>query len=139
MKESVQLPLDKALLEERIGYKFNNPELLSEALTHSSYVNEYKSKGGDIECNERLEFLGDSVLSIIVSFYRFCRSVPGNDGHITTPCIQRPHDIHFHSAVDGHDMKSAALALGMTDAAAADAGYRVFGNNGVGKYLQANV
>ena len=72
-------------------------------------------------------------------FYRFCRSVPGNDGHITTPCIQRTDDIHFHSAVDGHDMKSAALALGMTDAAAADAGYRVFGNNGVGKYLQANV
>ena len=83
MKESVQLPLDKALLEERIGYKFNNPELLSEALTHSSYVNEYKSKGGDIECNERLEFLGDSVLSIIVSRYLFGEYSSRQEGDLT--------------------------------------------------------
>lgn len=83
MKETARLPLDKALLEERIGYKFNNPELLKEALTHSSYVNECKSKGMNIECNERLEFLGDSVLSIIVSRYLFGEYSSRQEGDLT--------------------------------------------------------
>ncbi len=48
--------------EGKIGYKFKNPELLKMALTHRSYAHEHG--GGN---NERLEFLGDSVLSIIVS------------------------------------------------------------------------
>lgn len=56
------------VFEELIEYKFNNPELLSNALTHSSYANEVHSKYGS---NERLEFLGDSVLSIIVSEYLY--------------------------------------------------------------------
>ncbi len=51
-------------LEKTIGYKFNNIKLLKRALSHSSYANENKSIGGS---NERLEFLGDAVLSIIVS------------------------------------------------------------------------
>lgn len=51
--------------EEAIGYKFNNIALLEEALTHSSFVN------GKHNSNERLEFLGDSVLSVVVSKYLF--------------------------------------------------------------------
>ncbi len=51
-------------LQERIGYRFENEEYLRIALTHSSYSNEYKNK---VENNERQEFLGDSVLSIITS------------------------------------------------------------------------
>lgn len=58
-------------LEKRIGYSFKNKELLSTALTHSSASNEERAKGIDIECNERLEFLGDSVLSLIVADYLF--------------------------------------------------------------------
>ena len=58
-------------LENTIGYTFQNKEILKEALTHSSYSNEMKSKGVKTPCNERLEFLGDSVLSIIVSSYLF--------------------------------------------------------------------
>ncbi|MBQ6797035.1 MAG: ribonuclease III [Clostridia bacterium] len=54
-------------LQERINYRFNNPELLRTALTHSSYANE----GRGLRSNERLEFLGDSVLSIVVSEYLF--------------------------------------------------------------------
>ena len=54
--------------ETRIGYIFKNKSLLSLALTHSSYANENKKSNG---YNERLEFLGDSVLSIIVSKYLF--------------------------------------------------------------------
>lgn len=53
-------------LENLLGYKFKNINLLENALTHSSYANECK-KGHS--SNERLEFLGDSVLSIIVSDY----------------------------------------------------------------------
>lgn len=52
-------------LEKVIGYEYKNPAYLEEALTHSSYVN------GRINCNERLEFLGDSVLSVVVSKYLF--------------------------------------------------------------------
>lgn len=52
-------------LEEKIGYCFKNKKLLETALTHSSYANE--SHCGP--CNERLEFLGDAVLSIVISEY----------------------------------------------------------------------
>jgi len=54
--------------EEIIGYKFKNRELLHNALSHSSYANERKQASGS---NERLEFLGDSVLSIVVSDYLY--------------------------------------------------------------------
>lgn len=53
-----------ASLEEKIEYTFKNKLLLKEALTHSSYANE-RRKG--VVCNERMEFLGDAVLSIITA------------------------------------------------------------------------
>lgn len=56
-------------LEEEIGYKFNNPELLLEAVTHSSYTNEMKiNKRAHYE---RLEFLGDAVLELISSEFLY--------------------------------------------------------------------
>ena len=55
-------------LQDRIGYRFRDPSLLERALTHSSYANECKQK---TECNERMEFLGDAVLSIIVADHIF--------------------------------------------------------------------
>ena len=54
--------------EERIGYEFKNKDLLLCALTHSSYANEHKRT---VPCNERLEFLGDSVLGIVTAEYLF--------------------------------------------------------------------
>ncbi len=54
-------------LEEKIGYKFNDIKLLETALTHASYSNEKKSRGMNFESNERLEFLGDSVLELVIS------------------------------------------------------------------------
>lgn len=68
-------------LQEKIGYHFKNPELLSVALTHSSFANEHKSQ--HIKYNERLEFLGDSVLSVVVSDYIFknCPELP--EGELT--------------------------------------------------------
>lgn len=54
--------------EEIIGYSFKNKDLLFEALSHSSFANEYKHGR---RSNERLEFLGDSVLSIVISEHLF--------------------------------------------------------------------
>ncbi len=55
-------------LEKTIGYKFKNKNLIQQALSHSSYANERKQPNGS---NERLEFLGDSVLSIVVSDFLY--------------------------------------------------------------------
>ncbi|HBA59934.1 MAG TPA: ribonuclease III [Elusimicrobia bacterium] len=63
-----------AFLEEVIGYKFRNPKLLEEALTHKSH----SAESGSPSDNERLEFLGDSVLGLIVSYYLF-RTHPDKD------------------------------------------------------------
>lgn len=56
-------PLDEA--QQAIGYIFQNVRLLDEALTHTSHVNELKEKS--LRDNERLEFLGDAVLALIIS------------------------------------------------------------------------
>lgn len=65
-------------LEQKIGYTFKNKKYIETALTHSSYANEVKN---GVKCNERLEFLGDSVLSIVVSDYIFknCPNYPEGD------------------------------------------------------------
>ena len=60
--------MDFTEFEKKIGYTFKNKELLHEALSHSSYANETKNGRSS---NERLEFLGDSVLSIVVSVHLF--------------------------------------------------------------------
>ena len=62
---------DIEALEKSIGYTFKNKALLQEALTHSSYSNELKAKRQTCRCNERLEFMGDAVLSAVVSEYLF--------------------------------------------------------------------
>ena len=56
-------------LEEKLGYRFNQRALLENALTHSSYANENKARG--CQSNERLEFLGDSVLGMVTADYLF--------------------------------------------------------------------
>ncbi len=66
--------------EEIIGYKFKNKRLLHNALSHSSYANERKDPLGS---NERLEFLGDSVLSIIVSEYLYTHLTNVAEGELT--------------------------------------------------------
>lgn len=68
-------------LEAIIGYSFHNKSYLERALTHSSYVNE--SKNNRLLSNERLEFLGDSVLSIIVSEYLFNEYKQLEEGQLT--------------------------------------------------------
>ena len=75
--------------EEILGYKFKNKELLFNALTHSSYANEIHSRYGS---NERLEFLGDSVLSIIVSEYLYVnyKDLPEGE-HTVSVTVKNPN------------------------------------------------
>jgi ribonuclease III len=57
-----------ALLEVRIGHRFSDPELLRRALTHSSFANEaHVETGSSLHDNERLEFLGDSILGFLIA------------------------------------------------------------------------
>lgn len=67
-------------LEEKLGYKFKNINLLKNALTHSSYANEVRD---GTSSNERLEFLGDSVLSIIVSEFIYKKFANQPEGELT--------------------------------------------------------
>lgn len=70
------------LLEKKLNYTFENKKILKKALIHSSYSNELKHKVKLI-CNERLEFLGDSVLSIIVSDYIYKSYTQFDEGILT--------------------------------------------------------
>ena len=67
-----------SLLEKNIGYKFKNIDLLKNALTHTSYANEHK-----INSNEKLEFLGDSILEFISSKYIFNNYPKLKEGEMT--------------------------------------------------------
>ncbi|MGQ0809677.1 MAG: ribonuclease III [Nitrospiraceae bacterium] len=55
------------VVQQALGYRFRQPHLLDEALTHKSHVNE--RKGTERKHNERLEFLGDAVLALVISDY----------------------------------------------------------------------
>ena len=66
--------------ENVIGYEFNNKQLLEKALTHSSYANENHTSLGD---NERLEFLGDSVLGFVTAEYLFRNHMNFPEGELT--------------------------------------------------------
>lgn len=68
-------------LQEKIGYHFQNIGLLEHALTHSSYANEHRSAG--ITSNERLEFLGDSVLGMVVAEHLFAKHPNMPEGELT--------------------------------------------------------
>ncbi len=68
-------------LEKNLGFKFKNTNLLKEALTHRSYLNEFKKQ--KIQSNERLEFLGDAVLSFIVSSWLFKSFPLSHEGKLT--------------------------------------------------------
>ncbi len=67
--------------QEAIGYEYRDVSLLDEALTHSSYANEHGLTR--IACNERLEFMGDSVLSTVVSEYLFAKRPKLPEGELT--------------------------------------------------------
>ena len=68
-------------LEKKLNYTFRDPGLLHEALSHSSYANEHRSAGR--RSNERLEFLGDSVLGFVTAEFLFVQHPDLPEGDLT--------------------------------------------------------
>lgn len=93
-------------LEEKIGYRFRDPELLISALIHSSYANEMKAKSPGIRSNERLEFLGDAILEEIVSRHLFTEFPDEGEGRLT---------LMRKSLVCEETLASAARSLSLGD------------------------
>jgi ribonuclease-3 len=77
-------------LQERLGYRFRDPKLLAKALTHSSAIPELRAaaessggKPGEIEDNERLEFLGDAVLDLLASEHLLSNFPSWSEGQLS--------------------------------------------------------
>lgn len=68
-------------LEQKLNYRFRNPDLLQEAMSHSSYANEHR--GEHLNSNERLEFLGDSVLGFVAAEFLFAQHPDLPEGDLT--------------------------------------------------------
>ena len=67
--------------EEKLGYTFRDKELLKNALTHSSYANEHRREG--TSSNERLEFLGDAILGLVVAEHLYRIHPDRPEGELT--------------------------------------------------------
>ena len=70
-------------LEATLGYVFKDSALLENALTHASYSNECEARGIRLPSNERLEFLGDAVLQIVISHYLYREHRSLSEGDLT--------------------------------------------------------
>jgi ribonuclease-3 len=68
-------------LEQKLNYTFRDPALLREALSHSSYANEHRA--AHLNSNERLEFLGDSVLGFVTAEFLFRQHPDLPEGDLT--------------------------------------------------------
>lgn len=91
-------------LEKKLGYTFQNKELLEEALNHSSYANEHR---GGLGSNERLEFLGDSVLGFVSAEFLFKRYADLPEGDLTRMraglvCEQSLHEVAKELELGGY-------------------------------------
>ena len=86
----------------KIDYKFKDESLLRLAMTHSSYANEHH--GTHLQCNERLEFLGDSILGAIVADVAFERFHEPDEGGVTRIKV---------ALVSGASLSDVASGLGL--------------------------
>ncbi|MFA5020916.1 MAG: ribonuclease III [Patescibacteria group bacterium] len=90
-------------LEKSLGVKFDNLDLITEAVTHCSYINEHPDF--KLDHNERLEFLGDAVLELAVTEYLY-KNFPNPEGDMT----------NWRAAlVNGDALAEVGLALGIED------------------------
>jgi len=74
--------MDYNKIEEKIGVKFNDRNMLIQAFTHRSFLNENKDK--ELKHNERLEFLGDAVLELVTTDYLFRTFPDRHEGDLTS-------------------------------------------------------
>ena len=94
-------------IERKLGYEFQNKDLLKVAFTHSSYANTYGGKN-----NERLEYLGDSVLQLIVTEWQFLRDRAASEGRLTAERQKLVCKDALDSAVDALGIMRYLLAAG---------------------------
>ena len=104
-----------ALLEDAIGHHFSDRELLAEALTHSS-------AGGQLRSYERLEFLGDRVLGLVLATYFHAHCPKDDEGQLS---------LRFHAAARQSTLAAVARDLGLATYIAAQAGMDVGSNESV--------
>ena len=88
-------------LEVKIGYCFKNRELLTTALTHSSYTNE---RHDSLDCYERLEFLGDSILGVVTAEFLYRHKPKLPEGRMTRLRAELVCEVSLHKV---------ALSLGL--------------------------
>lgn len=89
---------------DKIKVEFNDINLLKQACTHRSFLNE--NKGAGLEHNERLEFLGDAVLELVITSYLYRKYPQKNEGDLTS----------YRSAlVNTHSLSRVAEALGVNE------------------------
>ncbi len=93
-----------SLLEQRLDYIFTKPDLLVEALTHRSYLNEHREYLGSH--NERLEFLGDAVLELAVTAFLFQKFPAKPEGDLTS---------YRAALVNTISLAGSSQALGIND------------------------
>ncbi|MEK7135336.1 MAG: ribonuclease III [Patescibacteria group bacterium] len=74
--------MDFSKFEETAGIKFKDERLLRQAFTHRSYINENRDSG--LEHNERLEFLGDAVLELVITDYLYGKMKDSDEGELTS-------------------------------------------------------
>jgi len=108
-KQEMKLP-DLDLLETILGYKFENRALLERAITHRSWAHEQVAPGAENQArqlhNEALEFLGDSVLGLVVADY-LCKAYPaGTEGELSRM---------KHRLVSASTLAEASLRLSLGD------------------------
>ena len=89
-------------LEEKLGYRFKNRALLENALQHSSYANEHRGAG--MRSNERLEFLGDSVLGFVTAEFLFCQHPDLPEGDLTRIRAALVCEESLHEVAQGLDL-----------------------------------
>ena len=101
--------MDYSKLEEQVGYTFKNKELLKTALTHTSYAYEK-----NVQSNEKLEFLGDSILEFISSVYLYSNYSNLKEGEMTKVRAQVVCEESLYKIAKSHDF-SDFLRLGKSE------------------------
>ncbi len=99
--------MDFSAFEKRVGYTFRNATLLETAFTHRSYLNENRAPGR--EHNERLEFLGDAVLELVVTEFLFAKYPDKPEGDLTAYRAALVNTVSISDAATKLDMNEYLL------------------------------
>lgn len=103
----MSMPFPYGLIEEKIGYVFKNKELIIEAFTHSTYSNKYGGKD-----NERMEYLGDAVLQMVVTEWQYHRDARADEGDLTRERQTLVCEDALYQAILALDVQDCLLIMG---------------------------